>query len=133
MDIDFLILADWAEVLGGKLYLQGGGWDRLAVASSFPTSRNVAVAAGILIPWEETNQRYRLELRILDEDNQQAILGATADLETGRPAGIPAGSTQRLLMALNGPVTFARPGQFVVAASIDGAEKRRVPFTVQGR
>ena len=27
MDIDYAIIADYAEVVGSKLYLMGGGWD----------------------------------------------------------------------------------------------------------
>ena len=26
-EVDFLVLADHAEVVGGKLYMMGGGWD----------------------------------------------------------------------------------------------------------
>ena len=35
MKIDYLILADWAEVINGKIYLQGGGWSAIT-----PTSRS---------------------------------------------------------------------------------------------
>ena len=31
MEVDWLILADSAQVTGGKLYMLGGGWDRLTV------------------------------------------------------------------------------------------------------
>jgi hypothetical protein len=29
--LDYLLVADGAQVVGGKLYLLGGGWDRLTV------------------------------------------------------------------------------------------------------
>ena len=31
MEVEWLILADSAQVIGNKLYLLGGGWDQLAV------------------------------------------------------------------------------------------------------
>ena len=29
VEIDFLLLADKAEILNGKLYMMGGAWDRI--------------------------------------------------------------------------------------------------------
>ena len=29
IEIDFIMVADWAETINGKLYIQGAGWDRL--------------------------------------------------------------------------------------------------------
>ena len=31
MEIDYALLAEHAEVTGGKLYLMGGGWDTMNV------------------------------------------------------------------------------------------------------
>jgi len=41
MQLDFLILADRAEAVNGKLYLLGGAWDRLGLTSlpGQPTAR----------------------------------------------------------------------------------------------
>ena len=29
VEIEWLILANWAETINGMLYIQGGGWDRI--------------------------------------------------------------------------------------------------------
>ncbi len=48
--VEWLILADAAEVVAGKLYLMGGGWTVLTVSTSFPHRRNIGVAAAFRIP-----------------------------------------------------------------------------------
>ena len=45
MEIEWLILADAAQVTGNKLYLLGGGWDRLNVNRDFPVNQHCAIAA----------------------------------------------------------------------------------------
>ncbi|MCC6381954.1 MAG: hypothetical protein IT304_05560 [Dehalococcoidia bacterium] len=128
--MDFLILSDFAEVIGAKLYLQGGGWDVLTVVDPFPHSRNIGVAVGIAAPWSDTNRRFELSLRVLSEERQIDLMAAQGQMETGRPAGIPAGAKQLIMVALNGPVTFEESGEYVVMVSIDGEEVRRRPFRV---
>lgn len=128
--IDFLILADFAEVVGGKLYLQGGGWDRLTAGGGFPVVRNVGVAVGINVPWEETNRRYTMSVQVINDDSQAVLLSAEGQLETGRPPGIVVGQEQLVVMALQGVLTFQAPGEFRVVASINGEEQRRKAFRV---
>ncbi len=64
MQVDFMILADAAQVAGGKLYIMGAGWDTI-VAKQFPFVRQLAMAIGFLVPWEETNERHDFELTIV--------------------------------------------------------------------
>jgi hypothetical protein len=130
MKLDFLILADFAEVANSKLYLQGGCWDVLGVGTGFPHQRNIGVAAGIDIPWEDTNHRYTLKVDVFNDDTQEVVIAVEGQLETGRPAGLPPGQAQLVTMALNGVLNLAGPGQFVVRAFIDGVEQRRRPFRV---
>src|SRR5688500_1930861 len=42
MEVEWLILADSAQVIGGKLFLLGGGWDVLTVNTSFPWQQRCA-------------------------------------------------------------------------------------------
>lgn len=129
VDVDFLILSDWAQVLGGKLYLQGGGWDTLT-AANFPHQQNIGVALSLRVPWNATNQRYSVDLDVANDDTQEALLKLHAELETGRPPGIPPGTDQFVMIALNGAPTLSRPGSFVIRASVNGEESRRKVFRV---
>ena len=42
-EIEWLILADEAELVNGKLYMMGGGWDRIT-AQVLPWQQHMAVA-----------------------------------------------------------------------------------------
>jgi hypothetical protein len=122
------MLADAAEVVGGKLYLLGGGWDRLTVNDRFPHTRAVAVALALEVPWDETNQRHQITVTIETLDHEQlAQLGA--EFECGRPPGIPQGHPQLVQLAATIPVTLAAPGSYLVVARGPELEER-TPFIV---
>lgn len=128
---DFLILADSAQVQGDKLYMLGGGWS-LVWSKSFPTTHQFAVAAGILVPWMETNQRHQFRLQVRTEDQTQ-LAEVGGEFERGRPAGLPAGTTQRVLLALNIAVRLERACEGQVELLLDGAVSKSVPFRVVQR
>ncbi|HEY8172322.1 MAG TPA: hypothetical protein VIH21_04480 [Dehalococcoidia bacterium] len=128
---DFVILADSAQVQGEKLYMLGGGWSAVW-AKEFPTQHQMSVAAGILIPWMETNQKHEFKLQIRTED--QTVLGEIAgNFEQGRPAGLPAGSTQRVMLALNVTVRLERASDAQAELWLDGVVAKSVPFRIVQR
>ena len=71
MQLGFLILTDHSEVLNGKVYAMGGGWNMLHFPE-LPVEHGFGIAFGLDVPWEENNQRHTLSLQIEDPD------GATA-------------------------------------------------------
>ena len=91
-----IILCDAAVAdPNGKLHMLGAGWSLTAS----PTSPH-AVALLIKVPWDRTNQRLPLELELLDADGNPVAMpspegngpiGVHAEIEVGRPAGVPAG------------------------------------------
>jgi hypothetical protein len=129
MEAEWLILADGAQVAGGKLYLLGGGWDILTVNTGFPVDQHAAIAAAFKVPWNETNQPHNIELAIEDEDGTEKLKVA-GQVEVGRPPGILPGQDQRAQIAIDFTMKLERPGSYVVIARIDGTEGRRVPFRV---
>ncbi len=129
IELEWLILADAAQVIDGKLYLMGGGWDVLTVNSGFPFVQNVALAVAFRVPWNETNQRHNIEIVIADQDGAQ-LAKVEGELEVGRPAGIAKGQDQRVQMALPIPLKFDGPNTYVVVASVDGKESGRVRFNI---
>jgi hypothetical protein len=91
--VEWLILADSAQVVGGKLYLLGGGWDLLTVNQPFPVTRRSGLAASFRVPWTDTNFRHNVNITISDADGQEL---AKIDGVRGRPpTRIPVGSDQR--------------------------------------
>lgn len=129
MDVEWLILADAAQVVGGKLYLLGGGWENLVVNAPFPTQQLCAIAASFRVPWNETNQRHNVEVEVAHEDGQ-VLVQMGGQIEVGRPPGIPLGQEQRAQLAFSAVLTFERPGTYVVVGRVEGQEMLRVPFNV---
>lgn len=125
---DFLILADSAQVQGEKLYMLGGGWSMIW-AKEFPAQHQMAVAAGILIPWMETNVRHAFKVTVRDEDGKP--FGEIAgEFEQGRAPGLPPGTTQRVMLAINLGIRIERACEAVAELQLDGAVARTVPFRI---
>lgn len=129
MEVEFLILADAAQAVGGKLYMLGGGWDVLTINNAFPAQRPFAIALGLSVAWNETNQRHNVTVEIADEDGQQAAT-MSGQLEVGRPPGLPSGQPQRVVIALDGVLRIEKPGGFVIVAKVEDQEAKRVRFRI---
>jgi hypothetical protein len=121
-DIDFLILADHADVVSGKLFLNGGGWTEATVQGPNEAFR-MGIALGILVPWGEANRPHRLALRIEHEDGGEPLLRIEGTGEAGRPAGAQRGADLRSSIAFNGVLQFPRPGGYRVVADIGQVSK----------
>jgi hypothetical protein len=131
MDLEWLILADAAQVVGNKLYLMGGGWDTLQVNQPFPVTQRCAVATSFRVPWTETNRRHNVSIEIATEDGQ--VLGEVkGQVEVGRPVGLPAGSDQRAQIAADIALGIPGPGTIVITARVEDRDVGRVTFRVLG-
>jgi hypothetical protein len=134
MEVEWLILADAAQVVGAKLYLLGGGWDRLTVNRAFPVDQRCALALSIIVPWNETNQKHSFEVEIISEDNTteetKSLVKVGGQFEVGRPPGIRQGQEQRFQLALDMTLRIETAGTKTVIARIEGQEMRRLEFTV---
>ena len=134
MEVEWLILADAAQVVGNKLYVMGGGWDRLTVNSGFPADQRCAVALSVRVPWNETNVKHNFEVEVSTEDavteEPKSLLKAGGQFETGRPPGIPQGQEQRIQLAINMNIKLESPSTVVIVARIEGHEMRRTHFNV---
>ena len=134
MQIEYAMIADFAEITGGKLYVMGGGWDTFN-APEVPTQIRIAVAAGVRIGWDETNVPIPLRITIDDDDGQE-LVRIDGMMNVGRPPTLPAGSTQLSQMAANVPLNVSAFGGFrvrVVAGEADSGETRTLPFRVSKR
>ncbi|MBI2862493.1 MAG: hypothetical protein HYX89_06715 [Chloroflexi bacterium] len=127
MDIDFVIIADAVEAVNGKLYMLGGGWNQWK-SRSYPSQTRMGIAAGILVQWEETNLKFPFSLSFLDEENQPLLQVAAGDFEMGRPPGLPAGTVQRALLAVNVGFPLQRSGRYTLRLAVDDRLTKEVIF-----
>lgn len=129
MKTEWLILADHADIVGNKLYVNGGGWNILTVNTGFPAIQQCGIAAAFDVPWNETNQRHTVELEIVSGDGV-SLAKAGAQLEIGRPPGLPVGQSQRAQLAMNLQLQLAAAGTYEIIARIEGQEETRTHFNV---
>ena len=128
LGVEWLIIADAAQISGKKLYILGGGWDRLTL-NKIPVQHRMAVAVSFRVPWGETNRKHHFEIEMTDGDG--ASLGKLdGQFEVGRPPGLPQGSPQRGQIALGMTVELKRLGTYMISAVVDDQEARTFPFYV---
>lgn len=121
MQQEFLMLADGAEATNAKIFILGGGIDRHAAASFDPAAQlQAAIACSVLVDWGEANRTFAVALKIVDEDENVAVV-LEFTMETGRPPGAKPGQRLRTLMAVRGPFPIPHPGGYRLAMELNGA------------
>ena len=93
MRLTTAMLADAAQVQGGKLFVLGGGFDTIS-ARSFPViHRSLTVAMVAEIGPDERQRDLEIGLELVDEDGQDLGVRAKGTLRVGAPQNLPPGST----------------------------------------
>ena len=128
-----LLLCDHAEAVGGKLYINGGGWNVL-LRPGVPV--NVSLAILIEVPWDEANTQHRLRAYLLTEDGGPVggpycdELQVDGEFEVGRPPGVKPGSTLNTPLAINFNALALDSGGYEWRLEVDDALVARKPFRV---
>ncbi len=129
MRVEWIIMADSAEVVNSKLYLMGGGWDRLVVNQVFPVQQLISIAVSFSVGWDETNIPQTMEVEVKDEEGNQ-LAKVQGQIEAGRPRGITPGQAQRVQLAFKLPLRFEKPGSFTVTALIGDKIEGQTHFNI---
>lgn len=129
MDVEWLMVADSAQVINNKLYALGGGWETIA-PQSLPVRLKFSVALAIRVEWTEANQGWPVEVEVAFDDPRQVLVTMSGELRVGRPASLPEGLAQRVQFAMDIDAEFQAGGQYVVRARSGASEWRQVGFRV---
>lgn len=129
MKIEWLILADYAQTIQNKLYLQGGGWTNLTINSDPPFHQQIGIATSVVVPWNETNQEAHLQVQIQTDDGD-FVGEIKGTFKVGRPPDHPPGQDQRTQIAATVPIEIKKEGTYVIIASLEGQEGGRITFNV---
>jgi hypothetical protein len=133
-EVETLMVANHVEALNGLLYVSGGGWTDLwrgNFAPAPPPLNHFGIGLGVRIGWTETNRRHHLVMKLVHEDGDE-VFRAEADVEVGRPVGVPEGSDQRAVLAVNVDMQFPRPGGYSLTTEL-AREERSIVFRVHDR
>jgi len=125
--VDFVLVADRAEAINGKLYMMGGGWDRLAVAD-FSQPVHFHVALGVVVPWTATNNQHPVRVELQNEDGQTLEPRLEVGILVGRPPDAIPGQSFRALVTVASSFILPRPGAYALIATMGGRDPRRAVF-----
>lgn len=132
MDIEYALIADFAEMVGGKLYLMGGGWDTFTQAE-VPAQLRLSLAVGVRVGWEETNKDFPVRVLFEDDDGHE-LVRIEASMNVGRPPQVPPGSRQLAQLAANVPITVQHHGGYRIViragAEDEASAEKILPFRV---
>jgi hypothetical protein len=129
MQLGFLLLADRAEALNGKIYAMGAGWNQLRFPQ-LPFQWGFSVAVAVDVPWHLTDQRHVMKVHIEGPDGEWLGDEFELEFEAGRPPGAIEGQDQRMVLALQTQATFEVEGPHAVSVTLADEEVGRSRFSL---
>lgn len=131
MRLTTAMLADAAQVQGGKLFVLGGGFDTISARTLPVVHRSLAVALVAVVSPEERHRDLELVITLMDEDGKSLGVQAKGKLRVGAPPNLPPGSSS--VVPIVTPfynVRFEEAKGYAFAVDFEGDELARVTFRV---
>lgn len=125
MRLEYMLLADKAEAINGKLYLFGGSWDTLTLGGA-PALASYDLAASILFSADEAGA-HDLAFELLGPDGETVLGPLGGSIQATVPEQ---GDLVRVLAVLRGPFPQAAGGKHQWQVKIDGKSVGTVALTV---
>ena len=125
------MLADSAQVQGGKLYVLGGGFDTISARSLPVVHRSLTLAMVAEVEPEERHRDLEIAISLVDEDGHSLDIEAKGKLRVGAPPNLPPGATS--IVPIVSPfhnVQFAEAKGYAFVVSFEDQEIARVRFRV---
>jgi hypothetical protein len=128
-----VLLCDFAEEVGGKLYIMGGGWSRLK-RPRVPTTMCLAVK--LSIPWEEAEATHKLKADLVTSDNETVMVGdnpvrVIGELRPSRdPSDVDNAIPADVNLALRFDAVILEPGRYEWRFEVDDQVLARIPLLV---
>ncbi|MGA7870139.1 MAG: hypothetical protein WCA22_04495 [Candidatus Binatus sp.] len=112
MKIEYALLADAAQAVGGKVFVLGGGWN-LFRAANYPAPVQLAIAIGLGFTSNEVGVKYPLNVVIADEAGVPVVPEMKGQVETGQPApDVPKTASVKIPVAININMSIPHPGTY---------------------
>jgi hypothetical protein len=122
MKIDYAVLADAAQAVGGKIFILGGGWNVFR-SGNYPAPVQLAIAAGIGFAGSEIGIRHPLKIAIADETGVPVVPELNGQIETGQLApDLPQGLPIKVPVAWNVSFQVPRPGRYRIVLSVGSSQ-----------
>jgi hypothetical protein len=131
MRLTVAMLADSAQVAGGKLFVLGGAFDTVH-ARAFPALvRSLSVVLVAEVEPAERERDLAIAVHLLDEDGGALGVESKGIMRVRAPSSLPAGASSLVpLVASFVGVRFPKAGGYVFIIEHEGRELGRIPFRV---
>jgi len=117
MKIEYALLADAAQAVGGKIYVLGGGWN-LFRSPSYPAPVQLAIAIGLGFTFNEIGIKYPLNVVIADETGVPIVPEMKGQVETGQPAAdVPKTASVKIPVAININMSLPHAGTYGIVVT----------------
>lgn len=131
MRLTTTMLADSAQVQGGKLYVLGGGFDTISARSLPVVHRNLTLAMVAEVDPDERHRDLEITIRLVDEDGHPLDVEAKGKLRVGAPPNLPPGATS--IVPIVSPfhnIQFGEAKGYAFVVEFEGEEIARIRFRV---
>ena len=129
-----MMLADYAQIADGKLFISGGGWSTCG-----PGPTPCAVVAIFHVPWQETDEKVSFALRLIDEDGRAVMQPGSTDglpvqvnghFEARRQPGMTPGTDINVPMSFNIMLHLTPNRRYSWVLDVDGQadDSWQLPF-----
>ncbi len=132
MRLTVAMLADSAQVAGGKLFVLGGAFDTVH-ARAFPALvRSLCVVLVTEVEPAERERDLAIAIHLLDEDGGRLGVESKGVMRVQAASSLPAGASSLVpLVASFVGVRFPKAGGYVFIIEHEGRELGRIPFRVR--
>ena len=125
------MLADAAQVQGGKLFVLGGGFDTISARSLPVVHRALSVALVAEVGPDERHRDLEITITLIDEDGNEMGVEAKGKLRVGAPPNLPPGSSS--IVPIVSPfynIRFPEAKGYAFVVTFEEDELARVRFRV---
>lgn len=114
MKVEYVVLADGAQAVGGKLYILGGGWS-IFYAQAFPAPINIGLGVNVSYTSNELGMTYPWSVTIADEAGIPIVPEMNSQVQVPQPSpGLPSVFVNRLPFAMQIGLAVPRPGKYTI-------------------
>ena len=131
MRLTTAMLADAAQVQGGKLFVLGGGFDTISARTLPIVHRSLTLAMVAEVAPDERHRDLEISIRLVDEDGQGLDVEAKGKLRVGAPPNLPPGATS--IVPIVSPfhnIEFPEAKGYAFVVDFEEDEVARVRFRV---
>jgi hypothetical protein len=134
--VEFAMLADGVQALGGKLFVLGGGWDTLWVRQFPARHPTMGIGMRLRIPWSFSERDFDLAVDLVDEDGASLFQGRklTQKIPFRRPPDLPVGGDVGLVRAFTfSNLPLPKEGGYAFRVLVNDDEVSRLRFWTRVR